>query len=256
MASSSSLNPVYSSLKLLILNPLSNSESHHGKLGFKSTNPISTMNLKISTIPEKDSGSRSSGDTSIKAFFFNLGKPKPEPEKPAKVQVLYVYEFNERDRGSPAYLRLSRKEVNYLGDLVSFTNKIYSGDLQKRLDITAGLGVLIKHEPEKGGDRFEAIYSLCFGDYGHISVQGPYLTYQNTSLAVTGGSGIFEGVHGEVKVHLSRSPQYFFYTFYLKGIKDLPAELVVKPVLPSPASQPSVAAKAAEPQSTIPNFTD
>ena len=28
----------------------------------------------------------------------------------------------------------------------------------------------------------------------YISVQGPYLTYEDTFLAVTGGSGIFEGV--------------------------------------------------------------
>lgn len=42
----------------------------------------------------------------------------------AKVQELCVYEINERDRGSPAYLRLSKKEVNSLGDLVPFSNKV------------------------------------------------------------------------------------------------------------------------------------
>lgn len=36
-----------------------------------------------------------------------------------------VYEINERDRGSPAYLRLSQKTVNSLGDLVPFTNKVH-----------------------------------------------------------------------------------------------------------------------------------
>jgi hypothetical protein len=42
----------------------------------------------------------------------------------AKVQELSVYEINERDRGSPAYLRLSQKAVNSLGDLVPFSNKV------------------------------------------------------------------------------------------------------------------------------------
>jgi len=42
----------------------------------------------------------------------------------AKVQELSVYEINERDRGSPAYLRLSQKSVNSLGDLVPFSNKV------------------------------------------------------------------------------------------------------------------------------------
>ena len=42
----------------------------------------------------------------------------------ANVQELHVYEINERDRGSPAYLRLSEKSVNSLGDLVPFSNKV------------------------------------------------------------------------------------------------------------------------------------
>lgn len=41
-----------------------------------------------------------------------------------KVQELNVYEINERDRGSPAYLRLGFKSVNSLGDLVPFSNKV------------------------------------------------------------------------------------------------------------------------------------
>lgn len=41
----------------------------------------------------------------------------------SKIQEMYVYEINELDRNSPAYLRLSQREVNSLGDLVPFTNK-------------------------------------------------------------------------------------------------------------------------------------
>ncbi|KAL3501661.1 hypothetical protein ACH5RR_036110 [Cinchona calisaya] len=255
MASTIFLKPA-SSLKLSNLKSLSNFQSHYGNLGFNLSNPLSTKNIKISTSHQDFTTRRSTRDTSTKAFFFNLGKPKQESAKPTKVQELYVYEINERDRGSPAYLRLSKKEVNSLGDLVPFSNKLYSGDLQKRLGITAGLCVLIKHVPEKKGDRYEAIYSFYFGDYGHISVQGAYLTYEDTYLAVTGGSGIFEGVQGVVKLQQIVFPFKLFYTFYLKGIKDLPAELVVKPVVPTPNVEPSAAAKAAEPRATISNFTD
>ncbi|CAN6446072.1 unnamed protein product [Victoria cruziana] len=176
--------------------------------------------------------------------------------KPAGVQELFVYEINERDRSSPAYLRLSQKSENSLGDLVPFTNKIYSGNLEKRLGITAGLCILIQHVPEKKGDRYEAIYSFYFGDYGHISVQGAYLTYQDTYLAITGGSGIFKGVHGQVKLQQIVFPFKLFYTFYLEGIPKLPAVLLGKPVPPSPSVEPSPAAKALEPQATIPNYTD
>ncbi|PKI61922.1 hypothetical protein CRG98_017648 [Punica granatum] len=192
-----------------------------------------------------------------KAFFFNKPKPSPpEPPKSSRVQELCVYEINERDRGSPAYLRLSQKSVNSLGDLVPFSNKLYTGDLQRRVGITAGICVLIQHVPEKSGDRYEAIYSFYFGDYGHISVQGAYLTYQDTELAVTGGSGIFEGAQGHVKLQQIVFPFKLFYTFHLKGIKDLPAELTGKPVPPSPSVEPTPAAKACEPHATIPSFTN
>ena len=167
-----------------------------------------------------------------------------------------MYEINERDRGSPAILKLSQKETNSLGDLVPFTNKLYSCDLEKRLGITSGLCVLIRHVPEKKGDRYEAIFSFYFGEYGHLSVQGPYLTYEDTYLAVTGGSGVFEGAYGQVKLQQLVFPFKLFYTFYLKGIGELPKELLGKPVPPSPDVEPSPAAKAAESHAALRNFTD
>lgn len=167
-----------------------------------------------------------------------------------------MYEINERDRGSPAYLRLSQKTTNSLGDLVPFSNKLYSGCLQKRVGLTAGICVLIQNKAEKKGDMYEAIYSFYFGDYGHISVQGSYLTYQDSFLAITGGTGIFEGVRGQVKCQQLVFPFKLFYTFYLKGIKDLPQELLSDYVEPSPVVEPSDAAKACEPHAVISGFQD
>ncbi|KAL2519127.1 Allene oxide cyclase 4 [Abeliophyllum distichum] len=244
------LKPIFSSE--LIDNRVASSFKSGGNLHFWQS--VSSQNLKISTT--NHSFSTRSGSISTKAFFWNIFKTKPDSSRSTKVQELYVYEINERDRGSPAYLKLSKKEVNSLGDLVPFSNKLYSGDLNKRLGITAGLCVLIQHVDEKKGDRYEAIYSFYFGDYGHISVQGPYLTYEDTFLAVTGGSGVFEGVYGKVKLQQIVFPFKLFYTFYLQGIKDLPTELVVKPVTPTPAVEPSAAAKAAEPGATVSNFTN
>ncbi|KAL6010803.1 hypothetical protein ACLOJK_001245 [Asimina triloba] len=134
--------------------------------------------------------------------------------------------------------------------------QIYHGNLEKRLGITSGICILIQHVEEKKGDRYEAIFSFYFGDYGHISVQGPYLTYEDTYLAVTGGSGIFEGVYGQVKLQQLVFPFKIFYTFYLKGIPELPAELLGQPVPPSPSVEASPAAKATEPHACIPNFTN
>ena len=128
--------------------------------------------------------------------------------------------------------------------------------MQKRIGITAGLCILIENKPEKKGDRYEAMFSFYFGDYGHIAVQGPYLTYEDTYLAITGGSGIFEGVTGQVKLQQIVFPFKIFYTFYLKGIGELPEELFCKPVEPNPAVEATPAAKACEPHATIANFTN
>ncbi|KAJ3695167.1 hypothetical protein LUZ60_000544 [Juncus effusus] len=214
----------------------------------------------IVSIPNRSMNLKAS-NSSIEASLFpslssSSSKNGSTKERPSKVQEMFVYEINERDRNSPAYLRLSQNEVNSLGDLVPFTNKLYHGNLEKRLGITAGLCVLIQHVPEKKGDRYEAIYSFYFGDYGHISVQGPYLTYEDTYLAVTGGSGIFEGVYGQVKLHQIVFPFKIFYTFYLKGIHDLPEELLGKPVEPTAAVEATAAAKAAEPHAALENYTD
>ncbi|PUZ40545.1 hypothetical protein GQ55_9G432400 [Panicum hallii var. hallii] len=202
-------------------------------------------------------GKKARGGVAVRASLFS---PKPAAAKdarPSKAQELYVYEINERDRESPAYLRLSPKQTeNALGDLVPFTNKVYNGSLDKRLGITAGICVLIQHVPERNGDRYEAIYSFYFGDYGHISVQGPYLTYEESYLAVTGGSGVFEGAYGQVKLHQIVFPFKIFYTFYLRGIPDLPRELLCTPVPPSPTVEPTPAARAAEPHACLKNFTN
>ncbi|CAE6066695.1 unnamed protein product [Arabidopsis arenosa] len=180
-----------------------------------------------------------------------------ENPRPSKVQELSVYEINELDRHSPKILKNAFSLMFGLGDLVPFTNKLYTGDLKKRVGITAGLCVVIEHVPEKNGDRFEATYSFYFGDYGHLSVQGPYLTYEDSFLAITGGAGIFEGAYGQVKLQQLVYPTKLFYTFYLKGLaNDLPLELTGTPVPPSKDVEPAPEAKALEPSGVISNYTN
>ncbi|KAF3324494.1 allene oxide cyclase 4 [Carex littledalei] len=220
---------------------------------------LSSLHLaktKFVSSSNKNSPAKSTAALCVKASLFSSPKQTTKDStRPTKVQELYVYEINERDRGSPAYLPLSQKEVHSLGDLVPFSNKLYSGNLEKRLGITSGICVLIQHVPERNGDRYEAIYSFYFGDYGHLSVQGQYLTYEDTYLAVTGGTGIFEGAYGQVKLQQIVFPFKLFYTFYLKGIPDLPHELLGTPVPPSPVVEPTPDAKGVQPNAVIKNYT-
>ncbi|KAJ4707130.1 Allene oxide cyclase [Melia azedarach] len=247
--STSALRTISSaSLKLAKSKSVHSSPATSPFVSFKFTNPFLTQDLNLHA-------STNCSFSAPKRSFTCRSQASPADD-PRPIQELYMYEINERDRGSPAYLRLSQKPVNSLGDLVPFSNKLYTGDLKKRVGITAGICVLIENKPGKKGDRYEAIYSFYFGDYGHISVQGSYLTYEDTYLAVTGGSGIFEGVYGQVKLQQIVFPFKLFYTFYLKGIKDLPKELLVNPVEPHPAVDPHPAAKSCEEGATIVNFTE
>ncbi|KAE8701981.1 Allene oxide cyclase 4 [Hibiscus syriacus] len=124
------------------------------------------------------------------------------------------------------------------------------------MGITAGICILVENKPEIKGDRYEAIYSFYVGDYGHMTVQGHYLTYQDTCLAITGGSGIFVVVTDQVKLRQIVFPFKIFYTFYLRGIGELPAELLCEPIEPHPAVEAVPAAKACEPHARITNFTN
>ncbi|KVG86563.1 Allene oxide cyclase [Cynara cardunculus var. scolymus] len=61
-----------------------------------------------------------------------------------------------------------------------------------------------------------------------ISVQGSYLTTEDAYLSVIGGTRIFAGAYGQVKLQQLVFPFKLFYTFYLQGLAaDLPAELLV-----------------------------
>jgi allene oxide cyclase len=157
----------------------------------------------------------------------------------AGAQKLCVYEINDLDRQSPKLLVNSNntnaagKRVKSLGDLLPYTNKLYDGTLKERLGITAGMCIMIEYVPEFDGDRYECQFSAYFGEYGHISVQGPYTSYCDCVMAVTGGTGIFTGARGVVKCK-TLLPTKLFYEFHLLDIHKLPAKLTQTPVPPTP----------------------
>ncbi|MCO5598037.1 hypothetical protein L7F22_052126 [Adiantum nelumboides] len=236
------------------------------RLCSSSSKTVSTRCAQAQTTPFSNNSSASNSSPSSSSSSsdeHHKQQAPPHPRRAAPLQEMFVYELNENDRNSPAYLPFSLKfdlgkglPAGALGDLVPFTNKLYDGTLQMRLGITAGMCILIKYYPEKKGHRFEAVFSFYFGDYGHISVQGSYLTFEDSMLAITGGSGIFAGVYGVVKLHQIVYPSKLFYTFQLQGIPPLPAELTRTPVPPSPSVRASPSAMRTRPGSVAPNFTD
>ncbi|CAA6661020.1 unnamed protein product [Spirodela intermedia] len=178
-----------------------------------------------------DAGRRGELAGGLGALSFETDAPTARPHAVSKRGDRRPGDVRLRDqRGrpeSPVYLRFSPKQTqNALGDLVPFTNKV-RGDLQ-----------------------------LLLRGVRHLAVQGPYLTYEDSYLAVTGGSGVFAGARGQVKLQQLIFPVKLFYTFYLEGIPPLPQELLGRPLHPSPHAEPTPAARACEPHATINNYTN
>lgn len=75
--------------------------------------------------------------------------------------------------------------------------------------------------------------------------QGPYYTNKDSEMVVTGGTGIFKGARGVVKLHSIVPPVKILYTYYITGIPKLPPALtgkVVVSVEEVPAKQTPVTA--------------
>lgn len=239
---------------------------------------------------EKEALAGSSSDSPTDAVNrLLLWDPLPRLEE---TQTFSLYEINDLDRDSPPFLpfsvlnvnskqnkgkgflgwlknlrsTLSGAHVHGIGDLVPFSNKLYDGSLTLRLGITAGLTMVIRNYPGKGSaqdkthpfffpDRYETMYTFYLGDLGHISVQGPFITFEDTLLTVTGGAGLFREARGVCRLH-NLSPFKLFYTFQLKGIPEIPRHLTAKVVEPSVDVKPIQEAANCEPGYVLPHYSD
>jgi hypothetical protein len=87
-----------------------------------------------------------------------------------------------------------------LGDVLAFANDVYDENNQTKVGTDNGMCMRTAV-----GKAWECIWTLTLAD-GQITVEGPYYDNQDTSMAVTGGTGIFLSVQGECRLH-ARDPQ-------------------------------------------------
>ncbi|KAL3682370.1 hypothetical protein R1sor_000392 [Riccia sorocarpa] len=192
-----------------------------------------SRSLRRSSSPGSEVRSSSSAAIVSASFVEKLGKLFSKDEKNDEEQVMALFEFNEGDKGSPFLVKNNKtSQAPCIGDLVPYSNKVYDCTGKKYLGRSAGLCVVVEHHFPSGGDLFETTMSHYVGDYGHLSCQGPYMSYADSEMAVTGGTGIFAGARGWVKCQNIAGPLKLIYTYHLKGIAKLPADLCQPPVLP------------------------
>lgn len=86
-------------------------------------------------------------------------------------------------------------------------------------------------------------------------VQGPFSTFDDTLLTITGGAGLFREARGVIHLH-NITPFKLFYTFHVRGVPELPRILTSKPVEPNEHVQPRREAVACKPGFALPNYTD
>ena len=99
-----------------------------------------------------------------------------------------------------------------VGDLLTFANEVFDAkDAQK---VGSDTGWCIR---TVAGKSWECFWTLNLAD-GQITVAGPFLDAGDSVLAVTGGTGKYAGVRGEMALH-ARDAKGSAYDFKYKLIK-------------------------------------
>lgn len=98
------------------------------------------------------------------------------------------------------------------GDLLTFANEVFDAkDAQK---VGGDTGWCIR---TVAGKSWECFWTLSLAD-GQITVAGPFLDAGDSVLAVTGGTGKYAGVRGEMALH-ARDAKGSAYDFKYRLIK-------------------------------------
>ena len=92
------------------------------------------------------------------------------------------------------------------GDLLTFANEVYDEGNAKAVGSDTGWCIRTV-----AGKSWECFWTLSLGD-GQIMVHGPFLDAGESVLAVTGATGAYSGVRGEMNLH-ARNPEGTEYDF-------------------------------------------
>jgi hypothetical protein len=104
------------------------------------------------------------------------------------------------------------EEGDTVGDLLTFANAVF--DEANEEEIGSDNGWCIRTAV---GKAWECFWTLTLAD-GQITVAGPFLDSGDSVLTVTGGTGAYAGMSGEMTLH-ARNPEGSEYDFGYKLIR-------------------------------------
>jgi len=87
------------------------------------------------------------------------------------------------------------KAADNVGDMLTFSNDIF--DAANKIKIGSDQGYCVRLVL---GKSFECHWTLMLAK-GQIAVDGPFLDAGDSTLAVTGGTGAYADVRGEMRLH-------------------------------------------------------
>ncbi|KAH8935920.1 hypothetical protein BDL97_17G056100 [Sphagnum fallax] len=210
-------------------------------------NPAEAFTEHFGNLPSSDITHSSVTESADRLFVWE------SIPKLAEAQTFSVYELNEFDRDSPAFLEFSRQTVNKvdpdtgahihaLGDQVAFTNKLHDGSLKLRLGITAGICLLMKHYPGMGTPemkRQQVFFTPERRDTG-IYRMGTWILNNGSVCELPGyidehhrRSGFLQRGKRSSSPPTQHLSLQILYTFTLTGIPELPKHLTASVVQPS-----------------------
>lgn len=97
-------------------------------------------------------------------------------------------------------------ENDSVGDVLGYANPLYDSSNTKRVGSDNGSCIRTVV-----GDAFECMWTNTFRN-GQIIVEGPFYDNRSSDVAITGGTGAYEGVRGDMLLRY-RDPQGKEYDF-------------------------------------------
>ena len=97
------------------------------------------------------------------------------------------------------------------GDILTFTNDVFDAANRARLGADQGYCIRLI-----AGKSWECHFTVMLA-HGQLSVDGPFLDSGDTTMVVTGGSGVYRGARGEMLLHARDSKgSAYDYTIDIK----------------------------------------
>jgi allene oxide cyclase len=103
-------------------------------------------------------------------------------------------------------------EEDSIGDVLGFANPVYDADNQDQ--VGTDNGQCIRTDP---GKAFECVWTLTL-DEGQLTVEGPFYDTEDSTLAITGGTGDYGEARGDMTLH-ARNEKGTEYDFTYEIIK-------------------------------------